>query len=223
MTWGCSGGGTGGGGADGADHEVDGDDVDDPSGTPGNSVSRPQAWEMITGSANAARDPAGLGSARADSMIEGRTMLTGTSPRDSSRAAPPRLGEGGASGPAERAGPRCRPLASRVATQRVRWCSASADSRCWRRRFLAGHLGEGSISGCLGPASVRARRAASTRPTARRRRTAVVDALLGAPPTRARYVAKVDTATRWGSRRGLAVSTMRTGPRRLTPDGGVEG
>ena len=32
----------------------------------------------------------GLGSAKADSMIEGRTMLTGTSPRVSARARSPR-------------------------------------------------------------------------------------------------------------------------------------
>ncbi len=52
-----------------------------PSGTPGNSRSNPRAYEMITGSAM--RNPRiqpGRGSTSADSMIDGRTMLTGTSP-----------------------------------------------------------------------------------------------------------------------------------------------
>ena len=44
----------------------------------------------MTGSAmRKPRIQPGLGSAQADSMIEGRTMLTGTSPRVSSRARSP--------------------------------------------------------------------------------------------------------------------------------------
>ena len=61
-----------------------------PSGTPGNSRSRPRAYEMITGSAM--RNPRiqpGRGSAHADSMIDGRTIETGTSPFDSNSACSP--------------------------------------------------------------------------------------------------------------------------------------
>ena len=51
-----------------------------PSGIPGNSFSSPLAYEMMIGSA--IRKPLihpGRGSARADSMIEGRTTVVGTS------------------------------------------------------------------------------------------------------------------------------------------------
>ena len=61
-----------------------------PSGTPGNSFNRPRAYEMMTGSAM--RNPRiqpGDGSATADSMIDGRTMLTGTAPFDSWSACSP--------------------------------------------------------------------------------------------------------------------------------------
>src|SRR3954447_1777362 len=61
-----------------------------PSGTPGNSFSRPRAYEMITGSAM--RNPRiqpGLGSASADSMIDGRTIETGIGPLDSASARSP--------------------------------------------------------------------------------------------------------------------------------------
>ena len=52
-----------------------------PSGTPGNSRSRPRAYEMMIGSA--IRNPRiqpGRGSVRADSMIEGRTKVIGSFP-----------------------------------------------------------------------------------------------------------------------------------------------
>ena len=61
-----------------------------PSGTPGNSRSRPRAYETMTGSA--IRNPRiqpGRGSANADSMIDGRTIETGTSPRVSTSACSP--------------------------------------------------------------------------------------------------------------------------------------
>ena len=61
-----------------------------PSGTPGNSRSRPRPYDRITGSAmRKPRIHPGRGSAHADSMIDGLTMLTGTSPRESMRACSP--------------------------------------------------------------------------------------------------------------------------------------
>ena len=62
-----------------------------PSGMPGNSFNIPRAYEMITGSAM--RNPRihpGTGSTSADSMIDGRTIVTGTSPRFWSSARSPR-------------------------------------------------------------------------------------------------------------------------------------
>ena len=62
-----------------------------PSGTPGNSRSSPRAYEMSTGSAmRKPRIQPGRGSAQADSMIDGRTMLTGTAPLESVSACSPR-------------------------------------------------------------------------------------------------------------------------------------
>ena len=62
-----------------------------PSGTPGNSFSSPRAKEMMTGSAmRKPRIQPGRGSARADSMIDGRTIDTGTSPLLSASACSPR-------------------------------------------------------------------------------------------------------------------------------------
>ncbi len=61
-----------------------------PSGTPGNSLSSPRAKEMMTGSAmRKPRIQPGTGSASADSMIDGRTIETGTSPLDSASACSP--------------------------------------------------------------------------------------------------------------------------------------
>ncbi len=52
-----------------------------PSGTPGNSRSRPRAYEMMIGSAmRKPRIQPGRGSDNADSMIEGRTKVMGTLP-----------------------------------------------------------------------------------------------------------------------------------------------
>ncbi len=52
-----------------------------PSGTPGNSRSSPRAYETMIGSAmRKPRIQPGRGSASADSMIEGRTKVTGTLP-----------------------------------------------------------------------------------------------------------------------------------------------
>ncbi len=61
-----------------------------PSGTPGNSFSRPRANETMTGSAmRKPRIQPGRGSASADSMIDGRTIDTGTAPFDSVSACSP--------------------------------------------------------------------------------------------------------------------------------------
>ena len=62
-----------------------------PSGTPGNSFNSPRAKLMITGSAmRKPRIQPGRGSASAVSMMDGRTMLTGTAPRLSVSARSPR-------------------------------------------------------------------------------------------------------------------------------------
>ena len=61
-----------------------------PSGTPGNSFSSPRAKEMMTGSAmRKPRIQPGRGSASADSMIDGRTIDTGTAPLVSVSACSP--------------------------------------------------------------------------------------------------------------------------------------
>ena len=51
-----------------------------PSGMPGNSFSSPRAYDTMMGSAmRKPRIHPGRGSARADSMIEGRTKVIGVS------------------------------------------------------------------------------------------------------------------------------------------------
>ena len=78
-----------------------------PSGTPGNSRSRPRAYEMMIGSAmRKPRIQPGRGSATADSMMDGRTKRDGdlALPLLDQRPFAQRLGEGVGVGPAEREG-----------------------------------------------------------------------------------------------------------------------
>ena len=101
-----------------------------PSGTPGNWLSNPLAYDRITGSA--IRNPRiqpGTGSAHADSMIDGRTIETGTSPLLSVTAcSPSALVNAYASGQPTLAA-RARPASTSWSlTQRSRSCSVLAAS-----------------------------------------------------------------------------------------------
>ena len=102
-----------------------------PSGTPGNSLSSPRAYEMITGSAmRKPRIQPGRGSASDDSMIDGRTIDTGMLPRGlGQRALAERLRVRVGVGPAERRRRGRGPASTmRSLTHCVRRCSVFSAS-----------------------------------------------------------------------------------------------
>ena len=129
---------------------------------------------MMTGSAmRKPRIQPGRGSASADSMIDGRTIDTGTSPRCSSRArSPKRLGVGVGVGPAERRGPGPAGLDHAVLDPGL-----AALLGLGRQR---GRAGGAQLAAGLGPEAGRAPRACGSRP--RRRCAGPAGALDLGPP-----------------------------------------